>query len=233
MNKKFRLLIFVFLINNIATFGQERFLFLNQHIIYEKYEKGVRDGESIQQNNNSTLFEKGIISITYSKLKDHSFTEYTFMPFHIRNDNYSGYNKQGYMIDGYTLFEISSNLTFSFSYIFKDNSKKFRPYLGVGTGFFFKYQDYMPNIAIHFPRIFTKYSFRAFLNIGFKYKIYNRLFLNFQIPFNILDYNILYDKILNPTIDINDRTVKYDTFSFLPSLYLLKIGIGFKISKSE
>jgi len=233
MNKKFRLLFFVFLINSIATFGQERFLFLNQHIIYEEYEKGVRDGESIQQNNNSTLFEKGIISVTYSKLKDHSFTEYTFMPFHIRNDYYSGYNKQGYMIDGYTLFEISSNLTYSFSYIFKDNSKKFRPYLGVGTGFFFKYQDYMPHITIHFPRIFTKYSFRAFLNIGFKYKICNRLFLNFQIPFNILDYNILYDKILNPTIDINDRTVKYDTFSFLPSLYLLKIGIGFEICKSE
>jgi len=230
---KNKILLILIIISVLAN-AQEKYIFLNQHTIYEEYNTDIRENQYVQTNDlysgKSNLFEKNILSITYSTVKKHILNEYTFMPFHIRFDNYEVSNKEPRIVDGYQFRDIRTNITYGLSYIFRDTSKSFRPYVGLGVGFFFNYQEYIPKISNHYPRYFTKYSFRTFVNLGFKQKIYKNLYINVQLPIYITDYYILYDKLLNPSINTDDGTTKYNDFSYMPSLYLFKLGIGFKIN---
>ena len=227
----------IFLLFSLNVAGQEYFIFVNHNTILEQYNFEIREDQTSQGLEGNTIksymFQKGIFSINYSRINNKILTEYTLMPFHIKYDEYLIENKENNIYYGYTTSYIRSNFTYKISYTFRDLTRKFRPYLGVGVGLFYENQRYYPKRMSHFPRKINKFSFSGIFNVGFNYQITERLFFNLQIPINLIEYYFIFDEIENPIIPQNERTKKDEGFIFMPEKYLFKLGIGFRLTKKE
>ena len=111
----------------------------------------------------------------------------------------------------------------------KNADSKLKTYLGLSVNPYFSHTKYSSSIASMFTT--SQNSFGALIAIipRINYNINEKLFVDFNIPMNIIDMNVTSDITENPAIPVPQRSISTLNFSQLPDQFLVRFGLGFRV----
>jgi hypothetical protein len=111
----------------------------------------------------------------------------------------------------------------------KKDDCKLKSYLGIAVNPYFSSSTFDPNSTIYFTTrqqsIGATIAFMPRLN----YYISERWFLDLNIPISIMDMNITTNKVDNPILSEQQRSVSTVNFSQLPCKFLVRFWVGFRV----
>lgn len=230
------ILIIVFSVS--CSFAQEKYINISQISIYDEYNNYIADRNvqsSPKISNVSKNIDMGLFSVGFQRRKNNFIQELSVMPMHFSILSYETvYKDTNYcqIIEGGNLLKYRFFMDYKYSYVLRDISKKFLPFIGLGTMFYYQSENYNPKVSIMFPRKINYFELNLFANIGFEYKLVESLYLTMQIPINICNVNMSIDEVLNPSLTEELRTSTDFENMFLPKRYLLMIGFNYKLTKN-
>ncbi len=126
----------------------------------------------------------------------------------------------------------STFLSARYEYIFnakKQNTKRLKTGFGFGVNPYFSQSVFNSRIPYVFPKSEVSVGARVFFTPRLTYFISSKLFIDFNLPICFFDMYYDFDKFNNPSLPLNQRTVKTFTFENFPSFYSGRIGFGIKI----
>jgi hypothetical protein len=112
---------------------------------------------------------------------------------------------------------------------FKTKDKKFLPSLGLGINSYFLQSSTLPKTADLFPVSETLIGSKVFLTPRINYYLSPKLFLDFNIPLCIMDFNLKSSRKENPVLPINQQRISVFQFQQFPTVFSARIGVGIKL----
>jgi hypothetical protein len=128
-----------------------------------------------------------------------------------------------------------SNFNFSFRYEYTPATKKSRlnkyGTFSVGCGM----QPYLFNlktislISTNYPESNTMIGVSGYIAPRYTYKLSEKLYFDINLPFILIDFNVIARKIDDPTKTKSERKTISENFELLPMNYNLRIGLAYRI----
>ena len=128
--------------------------------------------------------------------------------------------------------ETNCSIAARYEYIFtffKTKDKKFLPSLGLGINSYFLQSSTLPKTADLFPVSETLIGSKVFLTPRINYYLSPKLFLDFNIPLCIMDFNLKSSRKENPVLPINQQRISVFQFQQFPTVFSARIGVGIKL----
>jgi hypothetical protein len=232
MLKNIFTLILAFCLSSI--FAQDKFLSIKQVSTYSQSDRYIPD-RNVQSSSNfsnkASRLDLGLYSIGIQRIKDRKLQEFSVMPMNFSYSSYETSYKdsiQHQIVDGGRLSNYSFFTDYKYSYILREQSKKFLPFAGLGAMFYYQYEKYSPRVSNMFVRDVHDLEFNLLANIGFLYRISDQLYFSMQIPFILYQFNVCFDKESNPLLRVSDLTTTTTEHNLLPNKYFLMMGFSYK-----
>ena len=127
-----------------------------------------------------------------------------------------------------TNFSIAVRYEYIFTF-FKTKDRKFLPSLGLGINSYFLQSSTLPKTADLFPVSETLIGSKVFLTPRINYYLSPKLFLDFNIPLCIMDFNLKSSRKENPVLPINQQRISVFQFQQFPTVFSARIGVGIKL----
>jgi len=128
--------------------------------------------------------------------------------------------------------ETNCSIAARYEYIFtffKTKDRKFLPSLGLGINSYFLQSSTRPKTADLFPVSDRIIGSKVFLTPRINYFITPKLFLDFNIPLCIMDFNLKSSRKENPVLPINQQRISVFQFQQFPTVFSARIGVGIKL----
>lgn len=126
-------------------------------------------------------------------------------------------------------------IDFSFRYEFTPHSKKDKLNnkgtfsVSYGVQPYFNYSNINPAISTVFPETLTNIGFLGYIAPRYMYQFSDKLYLDINIPFNLIETNYNAIVIDDPTKSKTERRTSSLNFNMLPMNYNLRIGLAYRI----
>lgn len=193
------------------------------------------DGKTYNADDKNINTGKMSIAIT-KKLNSNRSYEWELMPVYFNCYDYktrlidSIINPENYITGGERVFNIQSYLRFQYNYgLTKNETAKLKPYIGASARYFVDYYISKPHTALFFPTNELNTGFTLSVVPALKWDINEKVFLDFNIPFDLLDAYFTREQVGNPSISEENRVNTSITFKELPKRYNFRIGVGIKL----
>lgn len=111
----------------------------------------------------------------------------------------------------------------------KKADSKLKSYLGLSVNPYFSNTKYSSSIASMFTT--SQQSFGALVAFipRINYNVNERLFVDVNLPINLMDMNVTTERAENPAIPVPQRSISTLNFSQLPDQFLVRFGVGFRV----
>lgn len=126
---------------------------------------------------------------------------------------------------------VTSHISVQYEYIKMFNKlkdKKLVPSIGIGFNTYYKQMNTTPQIATSYPESEKYLGAKVFVTPRLNYYINSKFFIDFNIPFCIVNTYLLTKNNGNPTLTIPERTTKSFNFQQFPFILSGRVGVGYK-----
>jgi hypothetical protein len=183
----------------------------------------------IHEKNNFTTVKPSFAFQWRNKQKDYHEIELISFQF----DKYNQFEsdaQNGFITKDNLVHE--KNISLRYEYIFSLNKKenvKLMPAIGLGINPFFYQMNTQARISNVFPTNNVIVGTRIFLIPRLVYNLNKRFYLDVNTPINVSELNYQFQKVDNPSYNINERTSFTGNYYSFPAYFSGRIGLGFRI----
>lgn len=115
----------------------------------------------------------------------------------------------------------------------KTKESKLIPSVGFGLNPYFIQNNYLPKVSNVFTNYEVKFGMKTFISPRITYFVTSKIFIDFSLSFCFFDTYYLIDREDNPTLPVNDRTIKTFNYHQFPRVFSGRIGIGLKLLQEK
>ncbi|NOQ70703.1 MAG: hypothetical protein GQ574_01805 [Crocinitomix sp.] len=161
--------------------------------------------------------------IELSRLQINQIDESTFV------DYTDGQNPVFLSGDIKTAILIALRYEYNFRFFKKKEDMKFKPSLGLAIRPYYSKSIFQPHLSTQFPSNQSDIGALVSIIPRITYDLNERWFIDLNMPVNLAEFKLHSNTYFNPALPKNQQTVTTLEFETLPSQYLIRLGVGFRL----